>query len=304
MHPNRQHSPVASKIRPKGRARKTSTRQRSAQAKLNHTQVRADGGGFLSLVLERIGWEQLDGLNQRKHGAGRPTRVLTRGQLLVALVFHCTVGLAGSFAEHLFCLFDIEMAESTLSERRQTVPFEVFRELLRRLLRPVRTDSTQGFFRKWCLVAIDGVSFSLPNTPQVEASCKKGGNQTARAAFAKLQCAVLVELMWHNPLAARVAQAGESEWKLALGLLDSLPAQCLLLGDRLYGCAAFVVAAMERLKELQGHCLVRVAKPDEGAPQTAPLQRWQLSGGNQRPGCRRSPAVGRDGAGARDLRDG
>jgi hypothetical protein len=211
-------------------------------------------------MLERIGWEELDGLNQRKHGAGRPTRVLTRGQLLVALVFHCTVGLAGTFAEHLFCLLGIEMAESTLSERRQTVPFEVFSELLRRVLRPIRTEGTQGFFRQWRLVAIDGLSFSLPNTPQVGAKCKKGGNQTARAAFAKLQCAALVELMWHNPLAARIGRSAESEWKLALGLLDSLPAQCLLLGDRLYGCAAFVVAAMDHLQGIRGHCLLRVAK--------------------------------------------
>jgi hypothetical protein len=160
-------------------------------------------------------------------------------------------------AEHLFCLLGIQMAESILSERRQALPFEVFSQLLRRVLRPIPTAGGPGFFGPWRLVAIDGVSFSLPNTPQVKRRCKKGSK--GRAAFAKLQCAALVELVWHNPLAARVGRQGESEWKLALGLLDELPQQCLLLADRLYGCGAFVVAAMDRLLRCQGRILVRVA---------------------------------------------
>jgi hypothetical protein len=209
-------------------------------------------------MLERIGWEDLNGLNQRKHGAGRPARRLNRGQLLLAVVFHYTVSWAGSLGQHLFCLWGTEMAESTLSERRQALPFEVFSELLRRVLRPISEASSAAFFGPWRLVAIDGVSFSLPNTEAVKRRCKKGGNQKGRAAFAKLQCAALVELALHNPLAALVGRHGESEWKLALGLLDQLPENCLLLADRLYGCGAFVMAAMERLKQRQGHFLVRV----------------------------------------------
>jgi hypothetical protein len=150
------------------------------------------------------------------------------------------------------------MAESTLSERRQALPFEVFAQLLRRVLRPIVGAPAQSFHRQWRLVAIDGVTFSLPNTEQVKQQCKKGGNQKGRAAFAKLPCAALVELVMHNPLAASVGTAGESEWKLALGLLDHLPEPCLLLADRLYGCGAFLVAAMEQLQPRQGHFLVRV----------------------------------------------
>jgi hypothetical protein len=76
-----------------------------------------------------------------------------------------------------------------------------------------------------------------------------GGNQKGKAAFAKLQCAALVELVMHNPLAARLGWSGESEWKLAQPLLEHLPSRCLLLADRLYGCGAFLVAAWQRLKE-------------------------------------------------------
>ena len=211
----------------------------------------------MSLLLERISWTQLEEINQRKHGAGRPAHCLSRGQLLCALLFHYTVSWTGSFAEHLFLLLGISMAESTLSERRQALPWAVFEELLRRLLRPIRGASPQAFYRQWRLVAIDGVSFSMPNTQQVNANSRKGGNQKGRAAFAKLQCAVLLELVMHNPLAACVGCKGESEWKLAQALLAQLPEKCLLLGDRLYGCGAFLVAAQERLQKCGGHFLVR-----------------------------------------------
>ncbi len=86
---------------------------------------KADGaGGFLSLLLERIGWEELNGLNQRRHGAGRPVQRLTRGQLLAGILFHFTVSFAGTLGEHGFWLFGIQMAESTLSERRQPCPLK------------------------------------------------------------------------------------------------------------------------------------------------------------------------------------
>jgi hypothetical protein len=179
--------------------------------------------------------------------------------LLAAVVFHYTVGWAGSLGEHLFCLLGIQMAESTLSERRAVLPFEVFKELLQRVLRPVPAKDGPGFFGRWRLVAIDGVGFSMPNTEQVKQQRKKGGNQKGRVAFAKLYCAALVELMWHNPLGARVGLEAESEWKLAKELLADLPQQCLLLGDRLYGCAAFIAVAQEYLVARGGHFLFRAA---------------------------------------------
>jgi Transposase DDE domain len=216
----------------------------------------------MTLLLQRMGWAELNELDQRKHGAGRPAHILSRGQLLAALLFHYTVTWTGSFAEHLFWLLGVKMAESTLSERRQALPFEVFQQLLKRLLRPIVAcgGSAQAFYRQWRLVAVDGVCFSLPNTPQVKKHCRKGGNQHGKAAFAKLHCAALVELVMHNPLAACLGRHGESEWELAQGLLDHLPQKCLLLADRLYGCGAFLVAAMERLQRCDGHFLVRVKK--------------------------------------------
>ena len=155
-------------------------------------------------------------------------------------------------------LLGITMSESNLSERRQVLPSVVFEELLQRVLRPLTKPSAQAFYLNLLLVAVDGVSFSLPNTEQVKNRCKKGGNKKGRNPFAKLQCSALVELTMHNPLAACLGWTQESEWKLAQGLLDQLPPQCLLLADRLYGCGAFLVAAWQRLQQRQGHFLVRV----------------------------------------------
>lgn len=212
----------------------------------------------MTLLLNRIAWQDLESLQARKHNAGRPAEDLSRGQLLAAIVFHYTVTWAGNLSEHLFWLMGITMTGSNLSERRQTLPFCVFEELLRRVLRPLKLASPKAFYKALRLVAIDGVSFSLPNTEQVKRKCRKGGNQHGKAAFAKLQCSALVELVMHNPLAACLGLNGESEWKLALQLLDQLPQSCLLLADRLYGCGAFLIPVWERLKQRGGHFLVRV----------------------------------------------
>jgi len=68
---------------------------------------------------------------------------------------------------------------------------------------------------------------------------------------------VLLELGLHNPLAAAIGRDGQSEWALALELLAQLPAQALLLADRLHGCAAFVAQAQAVCQQVGSHFLVR-----------------------------------------------
>src|SRR5437867_11539636 len=128
------------------------------------------------------------------------------------------------------------LADSSWSERRHRLPWELFVELLRRVLRPRahRRRHPDAFWRDWRLVALDGTQFSLTNTPQVLATFVKGRTRRGRAAFAKLTTAVLLEVGWHNPLAAGIGHAGESEWALGPRLLADLPARVLLLADRLY----------------------------------------------------------------------
>ena len=188
---------------------------------------------------------------------GRKPRVpLTR--VLPALVFHF-MNAAGTLAEHFAQLFNDSLADSSLSERRTRLPWEVFAELMRLGLRTLAQAAThpEAFWRGWRLVALDGTQFSLTNTPQIKATARKAKSRRGRADFAKITTGVLLELGLHNPLATAIGRKGQSEWALALELLAQLPAQALLLADRLHGCAAFVAAAQAACEKVVSHFLIR-----------------------------------------------
>jgi hypothetical protein len=209
--------------------------------------------GFLTAWDHLIGAAGLPTLPRRR---GRKPRVpLT--DLLPALTFHVMQG-AGTLADHFFELFGESLADSSWSDRRTRLPWEIFADLLRRALRPRATRRhTDAFWRGWRLVALDGTQFSLTNTPQVTATVEKAKTRRGRAAFAKLTTNVLLEVGLHNPLAAVIGRGGESEWALALQLLAQLPTRALLLGDRLYGCAAFVTHARAACEQVGSHLLIR-----------------------------------------------
>ncbi len=177
----------------------------------------------------------------------------------MGLVFHCLQG-SGTLAGNIRILFRKKLAESTLSERRQIMPWEVFNSLMKAALRPKAVEKKHpgAFYKGWRLVALDGTQFSVSNTPQILASLTKAASRRMKSAFAKVGVVLMVELGIHNPLAAAIAQKGESELSLAKGLIGSLPAGALLIADRLYGVGAFVRLLVEQFARVPGHFLVRV----------------------------------------------
>jgi hypothetical protein len=180
--------------------------------------------------------------------------------LLPALTFHVMQG-AGTLAEHFADLFDASLADSSWSDRRARLPWNIFAELMRRVLRPKATQRQRdAFWRGWRLIALDGTQFSLTNTPQITTTFVKAQTRRGRAAFAKMTTAVLLELGLHNPLAAAIGRHGESEWALAQRLLAQLPKRALLLGDRLYGVAAFVAHARAACLRVGSHFLLRASR--------------------------------------------
>ncbi len=168
----------------------------------------------------------------------------------------------GTLAEHLFQLFREPLADSSWSDRRLRLPWEIFAELMRRALRPRATahQHRDAFWRGWRLVALDGTQFSLINTPQITDTLAKAATRRGRAAFAKMTTAVLLEVGLHNPLAAAIGRKGESEWALAQRLLAQLPKRALLLGDRLYGVIAFARAAQLACRRVGSHFLLRASR--------------------------------------------
>ncbi len=245
--------------RPQFQSPAKAAKPKSVVPRLAFNQPPADQAGFVALLLQRLSWAHLGALvSQRPVGQrGRPAHQLSAAQLIVGVLFHYAVSWAGTLAQHL-ALLGLVGAESTLSERRQVLGWAPFERLLTQLLRPLAAPVAAAFYQGLRLVGIDGVDFSLPNTPQVQRQCKKGGNQYGRAAFAKLRCAALVELVSHNPLGACLGWRGESEWKLAPRVALHLPLGCLLLGDRLYGCGAFIWLLLPILHAGHSHFLLRV----------------------------------------------
>ena len=118
--------------------------------------------GFLGAWTKMVGPNWLPPVPRRR---GRKPRVPVN-QLLQALTFHVMQG-AGTLAEHFFELFQEPLANSSWSDRRIRLPWEVFADLMRRALRPVATCHRQreAFWRGWRLTALDGTQYSVTNTP-------------------------------------------------------------------------------------------------------------------------------------------
>lgn len=191
---------------------------------------------------------------------GRKPRVPV-SQLASALTYHVMHG-AGTLAEHFFELFQAPLANSSWSDRRIRLPWEIFADLMRRALRPIATRRQQpeAFWRGWRLLALDGTQYSVTNTPQVTATTTKAASRRGRAAFAKIGVAVLLELAVHNPLAAAIARQGESELALACGLWAQLPKGALLLADRLYGVPAVMVEVWAACRRVGSHFVFRIPR--------------------------------------------
>jgi hypothetical protein len=203
-----------------------------------------------------LGGREVPTIGRRR---GRKPRVPVSA-LLPALIFHVMQG-PGTLAEHAARLFDDTLVDSSWADRRARLPWEIFAELLRRMLRPRATRrQAAAFWRGWRVVALDGTQFSLTNTPQVVGATTKARTRRGRAAFAKLTTAVLLEVGLHNPLAAGIGRHGESEWALAHRLLAQLPKRALLLGDRLYGVAAFVGPAHAACARVGSHFVLRARR--------------------------------------------
>jgi hypothetical protein len=210
--------------------------------------------GFLAAWEQLLGLAVLPSVGKRR---GRKPRV-PLGHLLGALVFH-VMNHAGTLAEHFALLFEDPLNESGCANRRARLPWQVFTELMRRVLRPLAHPRRHpaAYWRGWRLAALDGTQYSVTNTPQNLGALPKAKARRGRTAFAKITASVLLELGLHNPLAAAIGRNGQSEWELSLSLLAQLPKQVLLLADRLSGCAAFAAQALRACQRVGSHFLFR-----------------------------------------------
>jgi len=208
------------------------SRQNSKPKPINAT---AGDHGFVAAFDQVVCSKQWDSIGEATGTRRGPKARVPLPQLLMGLVYHFFSG-HGYVSEHLRQLFGIDYSDSSASQRRQALPWEVFARLMRAALRPLaqKKKHAEAFYRRWRLLAIDGVQFSLNNTPAIKRQSSKAKSRRGRAAFAKMRVSVLLELGLHNPLAAAIGRNQESESSLSRSLLAQLPAGCLLLADRLH----------------------------------------------------------------------
>jgi hypothetical protein len=223
---------------------------------MSHDAQSSPRVGFLAAWDRLVGARWSPVMPRRR---GRKPRV-PLAELMPALTYHVMQG-AGTLAEHSATLFADTLADSSWADRRARLPWEIFADLMRRVLRPQATRRhREAFWRGWRLVALDGTTFRLTNTPQMPGSIRKARTRRGLAAFATMTTAVLLEVGLHNPLAAAIGRAGESEWVLGQRLLAQLPTRALLLGDRLYGVAAFARHARAACARVGSHFLLRASR--------------------------------------------
>jgi hypothetical protein len=176
-----------------------------------------DTHGFFAALFALIAPERFVRLaNYKNSRRGRPAE-LPLPDLLASLLFHLVCG-AGTAAEHMFQLLGWGLSDSAISERRSVLPWALWERWLRDALRcrAHRRHHPEAFYRTWRLMALDGTQFSVSNTPQLLSQLPKAASRRGQAAFAKITTGVLLELGLHNPVAAAIGYAGQSEWLITV----------------------------------------------------------------------------------------
>lgn len=215
---------------------------------------------FTHLFTRRLPSRPLNALHRQHCRQRRPARV-SFADFLRALVYHAVMG-QGRLETRLFEQPAALLSAPGISQRRQRLPWQLFRDLLADHLRPLadRRRHPEAFYQGYRLVGLDGTCFGVQNVPRLVRTLGKASTRRFKAAFAHIRTVVLVELGLHNPLAAAIGRNGESEMELAWGLVEQLPPRSLLLADRLYGTPLFIGTLLARCLEVQGQFLVRIRR--------------------------------------------
>src|SRR5262245_4267289 len=98
---------------------------------------------------------------------GRKPRV-PLADVLAGLTFHAAQA-SGTLGQHGAMVLPDPLSESAWADRRARLPWTIFADLMRRVLRARATrQQADAFWRGWRLIALDGTQFSLANTAAIQ----------------------------------------------------------------------------------------------------------------------------------------
>lgn len=124
---------------------------------------------------------------------------------------------------------------AALSRARARLGSEPLKALFARVAVPVATEATAGaWYRDWRLVAVDGTTFDVPDTPSNVDHFGRPGNSRGegKSAYPQVRVAALAECGTHAIFAAASGPLATHETTLARQLFDSVTPGMLLIADR------------------------------------------------------------------------
>ena len=123
--------------------------------------------------------------------------------------------------------------KSALTQARQRLGVKPLVELFRSLARPIaRPDQTWAFYKGLRLMALDGTSLDVPDSPENEAFFGRHHSPRGKAAWPIAKVVALIEIGTRVIVDAFVGPYKNLEQSAAVRLMRSLQAGMLLLWDR------------------------------------------------------------------------
>jgi hypothetical protein len=142
-------------------------------------------------------------------------------------------------------------SDSAYCQARKRLPLRVFHRLLEWIAQACRrtTDSAHRWFghRVWVM---DGSSFSMPDTPELQAAFGQPGNQQPGCGFPVAKWLALFDVGTGMLLRSATAPLRSHEMSRCSALSDGLEPGDLVLGDR--GLSSYAHLALLVLRDLHG----------------------------------------------------
>jgi hypothetical protein len=214
---------------------------------------------FLDVWGQMISPRKVSGLCNIYAPVPRRSPKMTAQEILSTHVFH-VLQEGGTLADSGKRLHGIDMTDQAYAQRRESLPVELFDELMFYALKPLADPRRhkECFYNGWRLAGLDGTQWSVTNTPMIHKQLPKAASRRLKAAFAKIRLVCAVELGTHAPIAAVAAPASEGEQKLAKRVWDLFPEHVLVIEDRLFGTACTLNEAITGSEGRDIAFLVRV----------------------------------------------
>lgn len=125
--------------------------------------------------------------------------------------------------------------KSAISKQRQRIGSLPFKRLFEEFVRPVGRKELRGCnYRRWRIVAVDGDSVEIQNTPANRARFGIHKNQHGEAGYPLLKWVGLIECGTHLIFAAKIGGEHDSEGALFDPLISHLTPEMIHLADRYY----------------------------------------------------------------------